>query len=86
VAAEPPPASTGEAAARVAIDAHRAALLACTGGVAALRVNWTADGVLTATLRDARDSDEERCVQAALGPITIDAGGVAGTALHAIAP
>lgn len=83
---EADPGLAAEASARAAVDAHRAALLACTGGAAALRLAWSGEGQLSVVLRDAPDSDEERCVQAAMAGVTIDAGGISGTALHAVAP
>lgn len=89
VTAEPgpyPSAGGVEAAARSAVDARAAAILACVSDDAlALQVSWTRGGELDALLRgEQQGTPEEACVRAIVQGLSIEPPGDAGTIVHAV--
>jgi len=77
---------SADAAARDAVRARAASILACVAGeTVALEVTWSADGALDASLRgELAGSPEESCVRAAIADLRIAAPGAPGRILHAV--
>ncbi len=76
------------ASVRLALEAHRAAILACVDAEAvAVTAYWGVDGAVTFSLRGASaGTADDACVRAAIGAMTIDpAPGTAGSIVHALA-
>jgi hypothetical protein len=83
----PPPSGPEVAAARAAIDAHAAGVLACSGNTAvAVDANWDANGTLAVTVVGHAGTPEEECVRAALAGTIVSPPGAGGHVMHPIEP